>query len=111
MPHSNSENPEDMFCVRTVVMVLVWGQRAERSADFCSCGAEESSRQAAWAEALLAEARAMLDLPALARGDAMLMQATKLANTFTCQPQQRNMHGRVFGGFLMRWGPVRTHHA
>ena len=111
MPHSSSENPEDMFCVRTVVMVLVWGQRAERSADFCSCGAEESSRQAEWAEALLAEARAMLDLPALARGDAMLMQATKLANTFTCQPQQRNMHGRVFGGFLMRWAPAMIHHA
>ncbi len=45
----------------------------------------------------------MLDLPALARGDAVLMQHTKLQNTFTCQPQQRNMHGRVFGGFLMRW--------
>jgi acyl-coenzyme A thioesterase 9 len=45
----------------------------------------------------------MLDLPALAQGNAVLMQATKLANTFTCQPQQRNMHGRVFGGFLMRW--------
>ena len=44
----------------------------------------------------------MLDLPALARGDAVLMQHTKLQNTFTCQPQQRNMHGRVFGGFLMR---------
>lgn len=44
----------------------------------------------------------MLDLPALAQGDAVLMQNTKLQNTFTCQPQQRNMHGRVFGGFLMR---------
>ena len=30
------------------------------------------------------------------------MDATALSNTFTCQPQQRNMHGRVFGGFLMR---------
>ena len=44
----------------------------------------------------------MLDLPALARSDALLMQHTKLQNTFTCQPQQRNMHGRIFGGFLMR---------
>jgi acyl-coenzyme A thioesterase 9 len=25
-----------------------------------------------------------------------------LSNTFVCQPQQRNMHGRIFGGFLMR---------
>ena len=55
-----------------------------------------------WAEERLAEARAMMDLPALAHGDAVLMHRTKLHNTFTCQPQQRNMHGRVFGGFLMR---------
>ncbi len=27
---------------------------------------------------------------------------TSLQNTFTCQPQQRNPHGRVFGGFLLR---------
>ncbi len=64
--------------------------------------AEQSSRQKEWAEGHLAEARAMMDLPALAHGDAVLMQHTKLQNTFTCQPQQRNMHGRVFGGFLMR---------
>lgn len=38
----------------------------------------------------------------LAAGDALLMDSTRLSNTFTCQPQQRNMHGRVFGGFLMR---------
>ena len=47
----------------------------------------------------------MLDMPALAQGDAVPMQHTRLQNTFTCQPQQRNMHGRVFGGFLMRWCP------
>jgi acyl-coenzyme A thioesterase 9 len=33
----------------------------------------------------------------------LLMDDTSLENTFTCQPQQRNMHGRIFGGFLMRW--------
>ena len=33
----------------------------------------------------------------------LLMDETSLENTFTCQPQQRNMHGRIFGGFLMRW--------
>ncbi len=32
----------------------------------------------------------------------LFMDDTSLENTFTCQPQQRNMHGRVFGGFLMR---------
>ena len=25
-----------------------------------------------------------------------------MQNTFICQPQQRNLHGRIFGGFLMR---------
>jgi len=30
------------------------------------------------------------------------MDETSLETTFTCQPQQRNIHGRVFGGFLMR---------
>ena len=39
----------------------------------------------------------MMDLLALADGDAVLMHRTKLHNTFTCQPQQRNMHGLVFG--------------
>jgi hypothetical protein len=38
----------------------------------------------------------------LAAGDAVLMDSTRLSNTFTCQPQQRNMYGRIFGGFLMR---------
>lgn len=51
---------------------------------------------------LLAEARTAADLPALAAGDAVLMPLTTLHNTFICQPQQRNMHGRMFGGFLMR---------
>ena len=54
------------------------------------------------AQKLLAEARSAVDLPALAAGDAVLMPSTALSNTFICQPQQQNMHGRVFGGFLMR---------
>ena len=40
----------------------------------------------------------MMDLPALAHGDAVLKYHTKLHNTFTCFTQQRNMQGRVFGG-------------
>lgn len=39
-----------------------------------------------------------------------MMRETLLQNTFICQPQSRNVHGRVFGGFLMRcvgeWLPV-----
>lgn len=33
----------------------------------------------------------------------VFMDDTLLSNTFTCQPEERNMHGRIFGGFLMRW--------
>lgn len=57
------------------------------------------------AHMLLAEARTAGDLPALSAGDAVLMPQTSLSNTFICQPQQRNMHGRMFGGFLMRSQP------
>ncbi|MED6137265.1 Acyl-coenzyme A thioesterase 4, mitochondrial [Stylosanthes scabra] len=52
--------------------------------------------------ALLAEGRIFGDLPALANRDSILMKDTCLQNSFICQPQQRNIHGRIFGGFLMR---------
>lgn len=51
---------------------------------------------------LLQEAKSLRDLPALSAGDSMLMGDTALENVFTCQPQHQNMHGRVFGGFIMR---------
>ena len=51
---------------------------------------------------LLGEARKRVDLPALADNAAVLMSKTRLENTFLCQPQQRNMAGRIFGGFIMR---------
>lgn len=43
-----------------------------------------------WAELQLAEARTRMDLPALARGDSVLIRDTRLSNIFTCQPQQKN---------------------
>ncbi|XP_054811847.1 acyl-coenzyme A thioesterase 4, mitochondrial-like isoform X2 [Prosopis cineraria] len=52
--------------------------------------------------ALLAEGRIFSDMPALANRDSILMKDTCLENSFICQPQQRNIHGRIFGGFLMR---------
>ncbi|PON46699.1 Thioesterase domain containing protein [Parasponia andersonii] len=52
--------------------------------------------------ALLAEGRIFLDMPALADRDRILIRDTCLENSFICQPQQRNIHGRIFGGFLMR---------
>lgn len=42
------------------------------------------------------------DMPSLAEPAWLSAEATSLSNTFVCQPQQRNMHGRIFGGFLMR---------
>ncbi|CAK8577595.1 unnamed protein product [Lathyrus sativus] len=52
--------------------------------------------------ALLAEGRIFSDMPALADRNSILMKDTYLQNSFICQPQQRNIHGRIFGGFLMR---------
>ncbi|XP_047319208.1 acyl-coenzyme A thioesterase 2, chloroplastic-like [Impatiens glandulifera] len=51
---------------------------------------------------LLAEGRVFCDMPALADRDSILIKDTCLQNAFFCQPQQRNIHGRIFGGFLMR---------
>ncbi|XP_022854807.1 acyl-coenzyme A thioesterase 9, mitochondrial-like [Olea europaea var. sylvestris] len=52
-------------------------------------------------EALLAEGRIFCDMPALANRDSILLRDTGLENSLICQPQQRNIHGRIFGGFLM----------
>jgi acyl-coenzyme A thioesterase 9 len=51
--------------------------------------------------ALLAEGRVFSDLPALADRDSILLRDTRLETSLICQPQQRNLHGRIFGGFLM----------
>lgn len=51
---------------------------------------------------LLAEGRVFCDLPALADRDSILIRDTCFENSLICQPQQRNIHGRIFGGFLMR---------
>lgn len=51
---------------------------------------------------LLSAGRTKIDLPTLADSNDVLMAATSLSNTFICQPQQRNPHGRIFGGFLIR---------
>ncbi|KAL6146783.1 hypothetical protein ACLB2K_057460 [Fragaria x ananassa] len=52
-------------------------------------------------ESLLAEGRIFCDMPALADRDSILLRDTSLENSLICQPQQRNIHGRIFGGFLM----------
>lgn len=50
---------------------------------------------------LLTEGRIFCDMPALANRDSILLRDTRLENSLICQPQQRNIHGRIFGGFLM----------
>lgn len=52
-------------------------------------------------ETLLAEGRIFCDMPALADRDSILLRDTRLESSLICQPQQRNIHGRIFGGFLM----------
>lgn len=59
--------------------------------------AEETDRL----NTLLAEGRIFCDMPALANRDSILIRDTRLENSLICQPQQRNIHGRIFGGFLM----------
>ena len=51
---------------------------------------------------MLAEGRIFCDMPALADRDSIRIRDTCLDNSFICQPQQRNIHGRIFGGFFMR---------
>ncbi|CAO2838283.1 unnamed protein product [Amaranthus hypochondriacus] len=51
---------------------------------------------------LLAEGRIFVDLPALADRDSILIRDTCLQSSIICHPQQRNIHGRIFGGYLMR---------
>lgn len=53
-------------------------------------------------DSAVAAAALLVDMPALADPLAITPAETSLSNTFVCQPQQKNMHGRIFGGFLMR---------
>lgn len=51
---------------------------------------------------LLTEGKPLVRMPSLADSTAILMEHTKMQNAMIAQPQVRNMHGRIFGGFLMR---------
>jgi acyl-coenzyme A thioesterase 9 len=52
-------------------------------------------------DALLAEGQVFSDMPALA-DRSILIQDTRPWNSCICQPQQRNIHGCISGGFFMR---------
>jgi acyl-coenzyme A thioesterase 9 len=76
-------------------------RRAERKAEALA-EHKYTAEQVAFTTDLLCHAHLKRDLPALANPSAIFMPQTTLENTFTTQPQQRNIHGRIFGGFLMR---------
>lgn len=54
------------------------------------------------AQEMVKEGRVLLDMPALAPNNSILMRDTQLSNALICQPQHRNTRGRIFGGFLVR---------
>jgi len=51
---------------------------------------------------LLEEAGPLLRMPSLADPQNILMDQTHQSNAMIAQPQVRNLHDRIFGGFLMR---------
>ncbi|KAI3961831.1 hypothetical protein MKW98_022036 [Papaver atlanticum] len=63
--------------------------------------AKDKARKGERLKALLAEGRIICDMPALANRDSILLSDTCHEYSLICQPQQRNTHGRIFGGFLM----------
>lgn len=105
-PHSiNPLKPEisddkEVFCTR---------QRAadarKKLAIMESIGQQRNDltpEQRAFAQSLLDAARTLKDLPALSDPMTLLSSQTQRENTVIAFPQNRNMHGRIFGGFLLR---------
>jgi acyl-coenzyme A thioesterase 9 len=63
---------------------------------------EQSLKIDVRAARLLEEAGMLLRMPSLADPNTMLMDQTAQSNAMVAQPQARNLHDRIFGGFLMR---------
>jgi len=63
---------------------------------------DESLQIDALAAKLLEEAGPLLRMPSLADPNTILMNETAQGNAMVAQPQARNLHDRIFGGFLMR---------
>ncbi len=63
---------------------------------------EQSLKIDARAKSLLEEAGPLLQMPSLADPNTMLISQTSQSNAMVAQPQARNLHDRIFGGFLMR---------
>lgn len=95
------EKPQDqeVFCERQRVNDV---RKSERTAIKQGKSVLNSPEIQQYIADLLASARTKRELPALAEPHTLFADQTMCSNTFTTQPQQRNLHGRVFGGFLMR---------
>lgn len=63
---------------------------------------EEAIKIDKLAAELLEQASTSLRMPSLADPNVILMGATEMQNAMVAQPQVRNLHDRIFGGFLMR---------
>ena len=63
---------------------------------------EESLKIDIRAAQLLDAAGPLLRMPSLANPNSILMDATAHSNAMVAMPQSRNLHDRIFGGFLMR---------
>ena len=63
---------------------------------------DESLKIDVRAAKLLEEAGTLLKMPSLADPNTILMDETSQENAMVAQPQARNLHDRIFGGFLMR---------
>jgi acyl-coenzyme A thioesterase 9 len=54
------------------------------------------------AQSLVQKAGPLLKMPSLAEPNSILMSQTTMQNALIAQPQVRNLHNRIFGGYLMR---------
>ncbi|KAG8057431.1 hypothetical protein GUJ93_ZPchr0002g25021 [Zizania palustris] len=95
-----TEKEKQLFGEREAWDKLRKRKRQEQSGIFENV-IHKLSNEAERLNVLLTEGRVFSDLPALADRDSILMKDTRLENSLICQPQQRNLHGRIFGGFLM----------
>ena len=92
------EQGKQLFAQR---QAIADARKAERLAQ-AQAGHRYTAEQVAWSKDLLSHSHLKRDMPALAEYSSIMMDQTNLENTFTTQPSQRNLHGHIFGGFLMR---------
>jgi acyl-coenzyme A thioesterase 9 len=78
-------------------------QKTNNESHLSSFGLEQSSdTMVQMASKLLSDATPYLILPSLTHANEIFISATKMTNTVICQPQYRNIHNKVFGGFLLK---------